>query len=335
MPHRNHIPGNIGKRHRFISDPVQVHPGNSSAVAVHLLQHRKLGCQKRGLHFIQPAVMALIDMVVLVIRTVIAQGPDFIRQVFVVRDHSPRIPQGPQILPGIEREACRVAKGTDFLSFVQCPVGLSAVFHHKQAVSCRKLQNGVHIAGLSVKVHGHNGLCLRSNGRLDLRRIDVIGPNIRLDEYRLRAYIGNRQGCGNIGIGRYNDLIPRADPQRFQSKHQRVQAVAHTYTVLCIAVLGEGLFKRHVFLSLNIPAGPKNTFKGRPQVRLQFPFHGKKAGKRNLHPIIPLLRRQYRRSFLHTPGIHHNPGYNPPHHTAPMPGPSAPRPGKNRTSPAT
>ena len=164
---------------------------------------------------------------------------------------------------------------------------------------------------------------------------DVIGPNIRLDEYRLRAYIGNRQGCGNIGIGRYNDLIPRADPQRFQSKHQRVQAVAHAYTVLCIAVLGEGLFKRRVFLSLNIPAGPKNTFKGRPQVRLQFPFHGKKAGKRNLHPIIPLLRRQYRRSFSHTPGIHHNPGYNPPHHTAPMPGPSAPRPGKNRTSPAT
>ena len=64
------------------------------------------------LNFIKSGIMALIDMMIFIVRSVIAKSPYLIDQLFVIGNNSAAISQCTQILSRIEAEACGVAKAS-------------------------------------------------------------------------------------------------------------------------------------------------------------------------------------------------------------------------------
>ena len=250
---------------------------DAPAFRVHPVQVRQLRQKERRLELVEPAVVALVYMVVLVIRAIIAQSPHPFRQRVVIRHHRAGVAQRTQIFAGIEAEPRRVAKGAHPAALIGCAVGLGAVLHHLQAVAAGNGHDRVHVAGLAIQVHRHDGPRMFRDRPFYPRRINVAGVYIRFDEHDLRAHIGDGQRRGNKGRRRHDHLVTRADVQRLQGQHQRVQSVAHADTVARAAIIGECLLKSLVLRAADVPRAPEHPVEGSPQVLLQITLHGQEG----------------------------------------------------------
>src|ERR1051325_3424450 len=106
------------------------------------------------------------------------------------------------------------------------------------------LKDCVQVRGLSVEVHGDDGARARRYRGLYLRRVDVVGDGVAVDEDRSRA--GGRDGLRGReeGVGGDDDFVARADAASGERELNRGRAVRDADAELRADVLRERALER-------------------------------------------------------------------------------------------
>jgi len=146
-------------------------------------------------------------------------------QIFVLTHDSPGIAVRAEVLAGIKAEARGVSEGAHALSAPRRAVCLGGILDHFQIVPASDLENGIHVAGLAVEMHGNDGARVRGNSGFDLFRIDDERVFLDIEEDGLGAGRGNRFRGRNERMGGRDHFVPDADAERLQCQAQRVSSV--------------------------------------------------------------------------------------------------------------
>src|SRR6267378_1804769 len=122
----------------------------------------KLGLQNPCLDCIQSAVISFYFVAILLQLAMVAQHANLSRDHWVVCRNRSRLPASAQVLSRIEAESTRHTHRPRLPPAILSsrkvgrPVSLTSVFDHKQLVSLRELQDGIHVRHLAVQVYGDN-----------------------------------------------------------------------------------------------------------------------------------------------------------------------------------
>ena len=174
--------------------------------------------------FVIPRAALVVALPRVLVHPVQAGDRDFIRERGVRRgDHAAL--GGGEILGGVEAEASEIADGADLRHPAAVHVARGAgrvrgVLDHFQIVVARDVENAIHVAGVTGKVHRQNSahaFVLAALERLlDAGRVDVEGAGIDVDEHRTRAEVAENFGGRGESERRGDNLVAGADPQRPQ-----------------------------------------------------------------------------------------------------------------------
>ena len=129
------------------------------------------------------------------------------------------------VLVGVETEGADVAETSTRPALVGQSDRFRRVLDDFQAVGGGHIQDRVHIHRQAVDVHHHDGLRPGCAFGGDLRRIHVPGVGVAVHQDRRGAGPDHRQGAGNYGEGRQNDLVARTDIEGGDGQFQRGRAV--------------------------------------------------------------------------------------------------------------
>ena len=275
--------GNGGQNHIGMMDFRKIPGGHCAAEFVHAVQLRQLGSQKRRLQFVQTGVLALVNVVVFPVAAIVAQRPDAGGQIAVIGGDGPRVPQRAQIFAGVKAEPGGIAKAPRALAVIRGPVGLRRVLDEFEAVGVRDGAQRVHVGGLAVEMHRHDGFGAGGDGGLHKGGVDVVGGDVRLHQHRGRAAVAHRQHGGDEGVGGHDDLVPRTDAVGFENQHQRVQPVAAADAELRAAVVRKGALKGGVLLPFDVPAVLQHPVKGGAQRGVQLGLQRPEGYERYRH----------------------------------------------------
>src|SRR6185369_1614112 len=99
--------------------------------------------QQRSLKLVEPAVEASLLVVILALRSVVAQQPYPFGQLIVVGGHRAGVTVGAEILRRIKTPSGSVAKASDHSITVARTMGLGRVLDHFQTMPSRYLVDGV------------------------------------------------------------------------------------------------------------------------------------------------------------------------------------------------
>ena len=117
--------------------------------------------------------------------------------------------------------------------------GFGAVFDDEQALAARQGAERGHVAGLAVEVHGEDGLGAGRDAGLDVGRVDLPGPEVRIGEDGRGADVADRVDRGDVGQARDDDFVARTDAEGDEGKVDRDGAVADGEGVGRANTLGE------------------------------------------------------------------------------------------------
>src|SRR5258708_999078 len=128
----------------------------------------EFGAEDSRLNSIQATVVPLQVVIILLRLAVVAQHPDTSRDFFIVSGHRAGFSACTQVFSWIETESSGAPHRTSlsppllFARKILCAVSLTSVFDHKQVVSFREFQDGIHVRHLAVQMHG-NDRCDRAS----------------------------------------------------------------------------------------------------------------------------------------------------------------------------
>src|SRR3990172_3610707 len=122
------------------------------------VQVRQLHPQQRGLQGVQPAVGADGLVHILPGGTLGAQQPQPPGQVVIIGDHKPSVPQGAQVLRGVQTEAPQVADGAHLLPPELGAHRLGGIFDHEEPMLPGQREEGSHICRLPEEMYRDEGL---------------------------------------------------------------------------------------------------------------------------------------------------------------------------------
>lgn len=144
-------------------------------------------------------------------------------------------------LGGVEAQRGHVARVE-----YRFPVNFNAervrrVVYHLEPVLVGDLLNALHVAGLAVAVHRHDGRGLRRYGSLNLVGIHAAVRGVDVHEHGLYAVPPDRVGGGDEAERRGDDLA--GYPERLQRGDERQGAVGEEADIRDLEVFAEGLLK--------------------------------------------------------------------------------------------
>ena len=119
----------------------------------------EFGPENPSLDRIQPAVIPFDFVVIFLCLAVVSQHPNPFGQYPIVRRNRSSLPASTQVFSRIEAERSRPAHGACSnptilpRGKVFSAVSLASVFDHKQVVSIRELQDGIHVRHLAIEVY--------------------------------------------------------------------------------------------------------------------------------------------------------------------------------------
>ena len=253
---------------------------------------REFDAQQRGLQLVEPRIEAFEFVVVLGARAVVAPGPELVGQLRVVGGDGAAVAQRAQVFAGVKTEARRVAQIAGTSAFVARPVRLRGVFDDFEVMLARDGVNGVHVGRLPIQMYGDDGAGARRDGRRKARWIQVVSGGQRLHRHRFGTGLRHRQPGGNVGVGRHDDLVARANAVAPQNQMQRVKPVAHAHAMAGAAVSGKFGLERLYLGTQNVVASGEHTVKRRLQLALERQVHGLEVKKRDFHaPALTAARK--------------------------------------------
>jgi len=88
------------------------------------------------------------------------------------------------VVGGIEAECANIAKSAYLLIGISCAQSIATIFDQPQAMLMTQRGHDFEIEGVAQGMREHDGLGLGRDGGLDPLRIDVIGGDMDIHEYR-------------------------------------------------------------------------------------------------------------------------------------------------------
>ena len=232
-------------------------------------------------------------MPVAVALAAVAQPAQRGRRRHVVHEQGAPVPQGPEVLRGIERESAQAllpAQRPHRPALVERADGLTGVLEDEEPPRARDLQEGIHVRGVAVEVDGKDDLRARGDGRFDRRGMDVQGARVEVGEDGPRSDRDDGQGGEGGGKRRGHDLVARPHPEGLEAELQGLGAVGHRDRVPGGERLRELTFEGLAFGPEDEPAGVEHAGDG----RVDLPPVGKDVGA-EVHEGDPRLRGRAQR----------------------------------------
>ena len=152
-----------------------------------------------------------------------------------------------------------VAERAGAAAVEEASVGLGVVFDQFQAVLFADAAYLVGVGALAVEVHDHDGAGAGRDGRLDARRVDLIGGYVGLYEDGHEAVLRDGEDGGDVGVGGDDDFVAGLHDSHFhigsEYPDECVESVGAAYGIAGADVIGVVFFKLFVLFALQIPAG--------------------------------------------------------------------------------
>ena len=111
------------------------------------------------------------------------------------------------VLGLVEAVATEVAEGTERAALVGGHHSLRGIFDDEQVVAVGDFVDGVHLAGDTRIMHGHDGLGLFGDGAFDQLLVEVHGVGADVHEHALGTAHGERVGGTDERERRHDDLV--------------------------------------------------------------------------------------------------------------------------------
>ena len=213
-----------------------------------------------GMNFTETQIESRVVMVILLslFPALIAKCACHLIKFIVACGYRAAVAADRHVLGREETECRNVAYGSDLSAFIQRTVRLTGIFNDIQPFFIGNLFYCIHVAGMTVDVHGYDCLCFRRYLLSDIVGIYChvvfgdIGKNrsSAAEEYRI--------GRGNECMRRDNYLIALFDVQTFKRQYQRVCARIYGYGMFYLAEFCKFLFKAAVLLTLDVVSALKN-----------------------------------------------------------------------------
>ncbi len=187
--------------------------------------------QAHGQHCpLQPLQTIIISDLVMIIGHIAAlvlQPGHMPVMALVLTGDAAALPEGVQVLAGIEAEAGDIAQSAHIPSLEFRAVGLCTVLRHEEAVPVRNGPGARIVKGLPVQMDAQDAPGPWRDPLLQQGRIQLPGIRRAVHEHRRGPGIADPPCRGDIGVGRYDDLVPRPYAQRQHGQVQRGGAVVH------------------------------------------------------------------------------------------------------------
>jgi len=130
------------------------------------------------------------------------------------------------------------------------PVDLGGVFDDLEIVFFGEFQDRVHVHGMAIDMHGHNGFQLPValfyfcfDLFPDLNHVHAPSAGIAIHKDRNAAVVDDRLGTGDDGEGGHNDLVARFQANAADSRLEGRGAIAHGDAVFHAAIRGPFLLE--------------------------------------------------------------------------------------------
>ena len=253
----------------------------------------ELGEQNGRLEGVESAVRPNLLVMVLLGTAVQPERPEPRRQVILLGDHHPPVPEATQVFTRKKREGTAPA---EFTGHPPGPVhqatsadGLRAIFDDREPMPTRHLEDCIHRRHLAEEMDDDDGPGPGRNGGLDRSGSSAERHRIDVDEDRGAARIVDRPGRRKKGKARRDDFIARDQSERLQREQDRVGPAGATDAMLRVTQGGDGgleladLTAHNEFLAFNHRTnGPGHRLFDRVVLGLQV-----KQGNRHVsHPRI-------------------------------------------------
>ena len=162
MPDMGVLAGADGREvHGRVLDLATVAGGNLAATGVVGVDVFQLHAKQRGLQFVEAVVGALDEVLIFLVRAVVAQGADHVGQLLVLAVERAGVAEGTEVLARVEAEGRGIAPGAGLDAADMSTVGLSGVFEQKEAALAAELRDRGHVGELAVEMDGEYGLHVR------------------------------------------------------------------------------------------------------------------------------------------------------------------------------
>jgi hypothetical protein len=165
-----------------------------------------------------------------------------IRQCSVIRHDRPGIPVRPKILPGVERECAGIAKAAYRDSIEARSVSLSAIFNDPKIIFRGQIQDCFHVAGMPVKMHGHQRYRSIRNPAARVLTTETISSRVDIAKNDPVSGPRNSLGTRNKAIRRH-DYFAGRHIQRLDYEFQSISTVSNPYAVTRRLIICEGGFE--------------------------------------------------------------------------------------------
>lgn len=240
----------------------EIDVGNGAATLVVNIEMGQFGIEDGGLEFVDAGVAPLIVEDVLTMRAIVAESTNDSCQFLIVRRHGTSITEGTKVLRGIERMAGGIAKGAGASIYEAAAVGLSVVLDEFETMLLTYLPYPIRISTETIEMNDHHGTRTRGDSGLDEGVIYLERMDVGLDEHGLQSALGDSEDTGNIGIGRYDDLIARDHHTQFnistKNERQCIKSITTAYAIFRTNVLSVMRLKLFRGLALEIPAATQH-----------------------------------------------------------------------------
>jgi len=200
-------------------------PGCDSASGPNPSVHMgELHPEERRLKLIEPAVPAQLNVVISVIRPVVPESPNPLREIGSIRHDHPAVAAPPQRFGGVKAQARHVPKDPHPAALIGGPKGLGSIFHEGKTVPTGDGPQGCHLRREPEQMHREDRNGPWSNRPRHLTGVEVEALGINVHEDRPGPHLENRCRRGHKGKGSGNDLIPGPDSEGLKGQLEGIGA---------------------------------------------------------------------------------------------------------------
>ena len=167
----------------------QISRSNSRTFLIPSIQMSKLNSKHSSLNLIKTRIIAFVNMMIFIIRTIIAKCSHPVSHFLVICNHSTSIAESTKIFARIKTKSCRITETTCSDTLVCSTMSLSRILYNYEIMLLCKLINLRHRCRLTIQMNSHYSLCLICDFFLDSVYIDIEVIQSRLNKNRSRPHI--------------------------------------------------------------------------------------------------------------------------------------------------
>ncbi len=212
-----------GRREAGVGKERVVAPGDREPARVPSVETAQLHAQHRGLHRVEPAVVADDQMLRLDLLPEIARDAHALGHVRVGGADRAAVAVGAEVLRRIEAERGDRAERPGAPAAMSRAVRLAPVFDEGEPASLGERGERVEIGDLAVQMDGHHRFGARRDGGLGQLGIDQMIV-AHVDQNRSRAELGDREGARDEGVRRNDHLVAGSDTERLHPEPRALRS---------------------------------------------------------------------------------------------------------------